>query len=158
MTKHPKRKMKPPVRAIVNWAARHDWVLQGEKDGSGHWVLKHARDGVVRLPDTPSDPRGLDNAKAEIRRKSGLPSESGPAARYRHESLGRERFDMDAAIGEARLRRAWEEAERLKRARIQVQLNEARRALESVNLRREPQVARELAARIVDLERQLNSP
>lgn len=157
MAKPHTRKMKAGIRAIVEWAAKHDWKLQGVKDGNGHWVLKHAEHGIVRLPDTPSETRGLANAKAEIRRKSGLPSDSGPAARYRHEGR-RERFDMDAAVKEARLRRAREEAEALRRAKIQLQITEARQALNLIDPRRDATVARELAARIVDLERQLNSP
>lgn len=151
------RKMKPAIRAIVTWAERHGWALQREKDGCGHWVLKHPGGATVRLPDTPGEYRGMENAKAEIRRKSGLPSESGPAARYRHEPR-RDRFDMEAAVREQRLRRAQEEAEALRRARVQVQVDEARRALQEVNPQRDPLLARELAARIVDLERQLNSP
>lgn len=109
------RKMKAEIRAIVEWAESHGWELQPAKDGNGHWVLKHPeRKATVRLPDTPGEYRGLANAKAEIRRKSGLPNESRPAARYRHEPH-REGFDMDSAIREARLRRAWEEAERRRR-------------------------------------------
>jgi hypothetical protein len=159
MAKPSKRKMKAAVRAIVDWAATHGWILQGEKDGSGHWILIHPEHGQVRLPDTPSDnDRGLANAKAKIRRMSGLSSDSGPAARYRHESRRRPRFDMEAAAREARLRRAREEAEALRRARLQIQLDEARHALRKVNPRRDPEVARELAARCVDLEQQLNSP
>lgn len=109
MPRRPIRKMKPEIRAIVQWAASHGWVLLDEKDGNGHWVLRHPVNGIVRLPDTPGERRGLANAKAEIRRKSGLSSESGPAAKYRHEPRG-ERFDMEAAVKEGRLRRAQEEA------------------------------------------------
>jgi hypothetical protein len=109
MAKSPMRKMKPGIRAIVLWAVEHGWTLDADKDGSGHWVLRHPTAGIVRLPDTPGERRGLVNAKAEIRRKSGLSSESGPAARYRHEPH-RDVFDMDAAVKEGRLRRAYEEA------------------------------------------------
>lgn len=109
MAKPRSRKMKAGIREIVVWAAEHGWQLDDEKDGSGHWVLRHPTGGTVRLPDTPGEWRGLANAKAEIRRRSGLSSDSGPAARYRHEAR-RERFDMDVAVREARLRRAQEEA------------------------------------------------
>lgn len=156
MAKPPTRKMKAGIRAIVEWAANHGWLLQDVKDGSGHWVLRHVEHGTVRLPDTPSETRGLANAKAEIRRRSGLPSDSGPAARYRHEGR-RERFDMDAAVKEARLRRAREEAEALRRAKIQLQITETRLALQMIDPRRDADVARELAARVIDLERQLNT-
>lgn len=103
--------MKAQIRALVDWAEAHEWVLQPDKDGNGHWVLRHPGGGVVRLPDTPGEHRGLLNARAEIRRKSGLPNDSGPAAKYRHESR-RDRFDMDVAVREQRLRAARIEAER----------------------------------------------
>ena len=158
MPKPPQRKMKPGIRAIVEWAAQHGWTLQDGKDGHGHWVLTHPVHAPVRLADTPKENgRTLVNAKMEIRRKSGLRNDSGPAARYRHEGR-RQGFDMDAALAERRLRAAQAEAEALRRARIEVQLQEARHALEGVDPRRDPKVARELATRIVMLERQLNSP
>ena len=103
--------MKAQIRAIVDWAESHEWELQPDKDGNGHWVLHHPRGEVVRLPDTPGERRGLLNARAEIRRKSGLPNDSGPAAKYRHESR-EERFSMEAALRERRLRAARNEAER----------------------------------------------
>src|SRR5687767_1217688 len=112
--KPPTRRMKPEIREIVTWAANHGWILQREKDGNGHWVLRHPEFGTVRLPDTPGDRRGFENARAEIRRKSGLPNESGTAARYRHEGH-HEGFDMEAALRERRLRAAHEEARRRKR-------------------------------------------
>jgi hypothetical protein len=158
MAKSSTRKMKPEIRQIVLWAARHDWQLQDEKDGNGHWVLKHPRVGVVRLPDTPGEFRGIANAKAEIRRKSGLPSESGPAARYRHESR-RDGFDMDAAVREARLRRAHEEVERRDRYRcledLSERLDRARAELAMINPRRDPVRAREAAAKVLEIETEL---
>lgn len=160
MAKPSTRKMKAAIREIVNWAASHGWQLQDEKDGNGHWVLRHPEAGTVRLPDTPGERRGIANAKAEIRRKSGLPNESGPAARYRHESR-RERFDMDAAVKEARLRRAYAEAADLARRRelerLSQELDQARAELALINPRRDPVRAREAAAKVLDLEQQLNS-
>ena len=55
-------------------------------------------------------------ARAEIRRKSGLPNDSGPAAKYRHEPR-QDRFSMEAALKEQRLRAAWREVEIRKRHR-----------------------------------------
>jgi hypothetical protein len=153
--------MKPAIRAIVDWARRHGWVLQPEKDGSGHWVLRHPDNGVVRLPDTPGEFRGFANAKAEIRRKSGLPNDSGPAARYRHEGRKKERFDMDAAVQEARLRRAEEEVAARQRylhiAALSEQLDQARAELAMINPRKEPTRAREAAAKVLAIQRQLNT-
>lgn len=150
------RKMKPAIRAIVEWATVNGWSLEDEKDGSGHWVLKYPKEkGVVRLPDTPGDYRGLANAKAEIRRKSGLPNESGPAAKYRHEGR-RDGFSMEATLKERRLRAAREEAERLRRQRLYEQLTWWQSTLRMINPRREPERSREIAAKIVELEQQLN--
>src|SRR5689334_12367356 len=98
MSRPSKRKMKSEIRAVADWAETHGWTLQEGKDSNGHWVLKHPKGGVVKLPDTPSDVRGVANARAEIRRKSGIRNDSGPAARYRHESRRRGGFDMDAAL------------------------------------------------------------
>lgn len=156
MPRPPQRKMKPGIRELVEWAGSHGWELQKEKDGNGHWVLKHPEAGTVRLADTPGEARGVANAKAEIRRRSGLPNDSGPAAKYRHEGR-RDGFDMEAALKEQRLRRAHEEAESLRQARVLVQLAETRRALEGVNPRRDPVVAHELATRVMTLKRQLNT-
>jgi hypothetical protein len=108
--------MKPSIRALVDWASQYDWALQPGKDGNGHWVLRHPGGGIVRLPDTPGEHRGLANARAEIRRKAGLPSDSGPAAKYRHEPH-EERFSMEAALREKRLRDAWREVEIRRRLR-----------------------------------------
>jgi hypothetical protein len=108
--------MKPAIRALVVWAEENGWQLQDEKDGNGHWVLRHPDGHIVRLPDTPGEIRGIANARAEIRRKAGLPSDSGPAAKYRHEPH-QERFSMEAALREKRLRDAWREAEIRRRHR-----------------------------------------
>lgn len=137
------RKMKPEIRGVVEWAARHGWTPQEGKDGSGHWVLTHPTAGSVRLPDTPGEYRGILNARAEIRRKSGLPSESGPAARYRHEPR-RDRFSMDQALRERRVRALLSEA-----------LDQARAELAAINPRRYPVQARESAERVLALEERL---
>lgn len=155
MAKPPTRKMKAGVRAVVEWAAEHGWRLDG-KDGGGHWVLRHPKGWAVRLPDTPSEGRGLANAKAQIRRLSGLSSDSGPAAKYRHESR-RERFDMDAAVREARLRRAYEEVAIRNRLFLSEELDRARAELAMIDPRREPLKAREAAAKVLHLRRKLNS-
>jgi hypothetical protein len=162
MAKPSTRKMKPEIRAIVEWAGKHGWKLRETKDGNGHWVLEHPKDGTVRLPDTPGEFRGFANAKAEIRRKSGLPNDSGPAARYRHTGRKREDgFDMDAAVREARLRRAEEEAAARQRflriADLSEQLAAAKAELAMINPRRDPVRAREAAVKVLAIQRQLNT-
>jgi hypothetical protein len=153
-------KLKPEIRQIVEWAERHQWTLTGKKDGNGHWALRHKSGEIVRLPDTPGEYRGLINAKAKIRRISGLPNDSGPAARYRHESRRRDRFDMEAACEELRQREA-ERAESPDRPpvdpdEIKTELAILRTVLESLNPRRHQIQARKLAHRILALERELN--
>lgn len=145
MPKPTTRKMKPEIREIVRWAASHDWIVQDEKDGKGHWVLWHPAGGIVRLPDTPGEYRGLENAKAQIRRRSNLPSESGPAARYRHESR-RDGFSMEAALKERRQRLALADA-----------LAQARAELAAIDPRRNPTLAREVAAKVTGLEERLDN-
>lgn len=105
-------KLKPEIQELVDWAQRHRWKLDSKPDGKGHPVLRKGG-STVRLPLTPSDHRGLKNAYADIRRISGIPSESGPAAKYKHEPKRkyRDRFDMDAAIREREERRKQLEAE-----------------------------------------------
>lgn len=146
-------KLKPEIRALVEWAAPYGWSLDGET-GRNHPVLRHTSGAELTLPSTPSDWRGLANTRADIRRISGIPSDSGPAARYRHEPR-RDRFDMDAAVREQRERRRREaeaEAEaRPLRASLAVKLE----ALRCLDPRRHSQHARYLAADIVALQRQL---
>lgn len=154
------RKMKPAIKAIVDWAKTHGWELDRDKDGNGHWVLRHPEDGVVRLPDTPGEIRGFANARAEIRRKSNLPNDSGPAARYRHEKR-KDRFNMDAAIREAAIRRAEEEAARRQRhlriAALTEEYDAACAELSSINPRKDPEGARKAAAKVLAIQRQLNT-
>lgn len=158
MPRPARRKLKPEIRAIVEWAETHGWKIQDGKDGNDHWVLKHPTDGTVRLADTPGEYRGFANARAEIRRKSGLPSDSGPAAKYRHEPR-QERFDMDAAVREARLRRAQEEVDALARQRryeaLEEELGALSEALSRVNPRNDPMLARMIAKKIARIKREM---
>lgn len=146
-----RRRMKPEIRAIVEWAEYHGWHCRDRKDGNGHWVLEHPEFGNTRLPDTPSDRRGLANAKAEIRRRSGLASDSGPAGKYRHEPRRRDQFSMDDVVRERRLRAAYAEAAAQARRRLTEDLELARAELNRIDPRREPVRAREQAAVIVAL-------
>ncbi|GHF94425.1 hypothetical protein [Streptomyces hydrogenans] len=156
------RKLKKEVREVVEWAEPLGWALQGETDSKNHWILRHVATGQdVHLPCTPRNTRTLENSKAKIRRLSGMSSESGPAARYRHESR-QSGFDMRSAAREAKGRA--EERERIAAehaewqadvAGIEAQLDEAMRALVALNPRRHPLQVRKLAVRIVELEEKL---
>lgn len=164
MPKPAKRKMKPEVREIVDWAEPHGWVLDDRPDGSDHWVLRHPSGETVRLPATPSEYRGTANAKAKIRRISGLPSESGPAAKYRHESYRRPRFDMDAAVRDLRDREAeraeaeQQEAERLaEMKRVKAEHDAALADLKAIDPRRQPGLARLVARKVVALKAHLKN-
>lgn len=160
-----KRKLKKEVREVVEWAEPLGWVLQEETDSNGHWVLRHVKTGQdVHLPCTPRNARTLENSKAKVRRISGVSSQSGPAANYRHQSGRRSGFDIKAAAREARDRaeeREQREAEyaawQAEVAEVQRQLDEALRTLVALNPRRHPIQARKLAARVVELEEKLDS-
>jgi hypothetical protein len=139
------------IRRIVDWAKPYGWELLSKKDGNGHWVLRHAEHGVVRLPETPGEIRGLANARADIRRKSGIPNDSGPAGRYRHEGR-RNGFDMDAALKERRIREAAAQAEQMARYRRReayiAERDEKMALLVEMDPRRENAQAKALARRV----------
>lgn len=164
-------RLKPEIRKIVDWAAQHGWSLGG-LTGSDHIQLVHISGKTTVLPQTPSDRRSLINAKADIRRVSGIANDSGPAARYRHEGR-RPRFDMRDVVRE---KRAWQrriaedeieayaeaearaEAEALREAEAEA-LRERLRAklavLHGLDVRRSQARARRLAGDIVELQQQL---
>ena len=156
------RKLKKEVREVVEWAQPLGWVLLEEKDSNNHWVLRHTASGEdVHLPCTPRNPRTLDNSRAKIRRVSGMSSDSGPAARYRHESR-RSQFDMRSAAREAKNRSEERERQAAEHSAWQAEvseterrLDEAMRALVALNPRRHPLKVRRLAARVVELEEKL---
>ncbi|WP_189951264.1 hypothetical protein [Streptomyces roseolus] len=157
------RKLKKEVREVVEWAEPLGWTLLEETDSHNHWVLRHDPTGqCVHLPCTPRNTRSLENSRAKIRRISGVPNDSGPAARYRHESPRQSRFDMRSATREAKQRaeerqRAASEyaAWKAEVADTEAQLDEAMRALVALNPRRHPLQVRKLAARVVELEEKL---
>ncbi len=157
------RKLKKEVREVVEWAEPLGWALQGETDSHGHWVLRHIATGQdVHLPCTPRNTRTLENSKSKIRRLSGAPNDSGPAARYRHESRSRPRFDMKSAVRESKGRTEEREQAAAEYAAWQAEvaeterrLDEAMRSLIALNPRRHPLKVRTLAAHIVELEERL---
>lgn len=97
--------LKPEMRELVQWAEQHGWHLEDKLDGRGHYVLRYKTGEYVTLSSTPGEYRGTANVRARIRRIAGLPSDSGPAARYRHEGKRRSRFNLDVAIAERDARR-----------------------------------------------------
>ncbi|MFE6222926.1 hypothetical protein [Streptomyces sp. NPDC057854] len=157
------RKLKKEVREVVEWAEPLGWTLLEETDSHNHWVLRHVATGQhVHLPCTPRNARTLENSKAKIRRISGTPNDSGPAARYRHESPRKSRFDMRSAIREAKERAEERERANSEYAAWQAevtdtesQLDKAMRALLALNPRRHPLQVRKLAAHVVELEEKL---
>lgn len=185
MAKPAIRKLKPEIREIVEWAQKYGWTFDGECDGQEHWILRHG-DDCVRLPATPSDTRRVaDNIKAKIRRISGIPNDSGPAGKYRHEPRKprNERFDIAAARREQRraefygitggytskredddaerrreeaLGRLAERAEREEALdRLRADHKAALAQLRAVNPRRNPALARQIARKVTDLQEQL---
>lgn len=159
MSRPPQRKMKPKVREIADWAGQHGWALADDATGGGHWVLKHPSGSTVALPSTPSDHRGLVNAKATIRRISKLPSDSGPAARYRHEPRRRreDRFNMGAAVAEANARAMARAAAQHQVGLLEEERDRLQAELEAVDPRKEPSLARLLARRITVLNKKIKS-
>lgn len=163
MPRPAKRKLKREVREVVEWAEPLGWRLTGETDSNDHWLLVHEASGqVVHLPCTPRNCKSLENSKAKIRRLTGISSDSGPAARYRHESQRRSKFDMGSAIREARQRAEDRERQAAEHAawqaevaEVEAQLDAAMRALVALNPRRHPIQARKVAARVVELEQKL---
>jgi hypothetical protein len=158
-------RLKPDVKSVIDWAVGHGWVFEGLTK-SDHFALRYPdKDAVVYLPQSPSDWRSMRNVKAKIREVSGIPSESGPAAKYRHESR-RPRFDMREVLRERRERAAREAAEALQAEAEAVALAEAawpiweqrREALADIGRcdpRRDQQRLRILAAKVLDFDRAL---
>jgi len=155
----PHRRMKPEIRELVDWAAQHGWSPADDVTGSGHRILKHTSGATVVLPTSPSDYRGLANTKATIRRVSGLPSDSGPAARYRHERRRRpwERFNMDAAVREARKREEARAALMGERDALEEERAMYLAELKALDPRKEPALARLLARRINLLDKRIKA-
>lgn len=167
------RRMKREVREIVEWAQRYGWTFDGECDGSEHWILRYG-DESVRLPATPSDYRSLANCKAKIRRVAGIPNDSGPAGKYRHEPRI-ERFSLDAATRDQRAAEKFgtggdwstetpDEAEERRKAvaarlaayaQLQADHSAALAQLREVNPRREPALARQIARKITELQNKI---
>ena len=173
MPKPAKRRMKREVREVVEWAQQYGWKFYGECDGSEHWII-HYGDETVRLPATPSDFRSLMNAKAAIRRIAGIPNDSGPAGKYKHEPR-RERFDLTRAVrsqkraaehgmagdwttetaDEAEERREATLARLAAYAELRAEHEAALAQLREVNPRRNPALARQIARKVTELEQKL---
>jgi hypothetical protein len=104
-------RLKPEIRAIVDWAEQLGWTIDPKQRSSGHYLMRHTSGATVTIPNTPSDYRALDNIRAQIRRSSDAEDQSHRSPKYRHERRHRDVFDMDAAIRErdARLSQALSE-------------------------------------------------
>jgi len=173
MPKPAKRKMKREVREVVEWAQRYGWTFDGECDGSEHWILRYG-DENVRLPATPSDYRSLANCKAKIRRIAGIPNDSGPAGKYRHEphrdqfSLTKARYEQlkaeEHGTGGGWTTKTADEAEERREAiltrlaafaELRAEHEAALAQLREVNPRRNPALARQIARKVTELELKL---
>lgn len=143
--------MRRDVKELVEWAQSLGWKMVDGDNRRAHHMLEHPNGTRVTFPKTPSDWRSLENTRAQIRRASGVRSQSGPAARYRHKP-NRNGFDMEAAVAEARLRAAQREVEararRERHAAYQAEHDALVAQLEKLDPRRSPNLARLLARRI----------
>lgn len=72
------------VRELVAYGERCGFLLEG-MDGRGHYVLTHPNGASVRIACTPGDYRGDDNARAEMRRTSGVTPPRPRAGRGRRQ-------------------------------------------------------------------------
>jgi hypothetical protein len=75
------------VTALIEYGALCGFSCDG-LNGRGHFRLVHPNGAVVRIPSTPGDYRGDDNARAEMRRLSGVSPERPNAGRPK-KGLGR---------------------------------------------------------------------
>jgi len=76
------------VRELIAYAQLCGFRLDGI-DGSEHFVLVHSNGSRYRVPGTPSEYRGDENAKADLRRLSGVTPPKPRAGKFRHERATR---------------------------------------------------------------------
>lgn len=71
------------VRELIAYATQCGFTRDGV-DGNGHILLIHPNGARCRIASTPGDYRGDDNARAEMRRLSGVTPPRPNAGRFRH--------------------------------------------------------------------------
>lgn len=86
------------VRDLIDYAALCGFTLDGT-DGQGHYCLVHPNGASTRIAATPGDFRGDKNARATMRRLSGVTPPRPRAGHYR-KGERRERFSMRDALRE----------------------------------------------------------
>lgn len=67
------------VQELMKRAKKQGWSVR--KTGSGHWSFKAPSGKTVVVAATPSDPRGMENARAELRR-AGLKEDAPERSRW----------------------------------------------------------------------------
>lgn len=70
------------VRELMKYAELCGFTVDG-KDGNEHFRLTHPNGSIVRVACTPGDLRGDDNARAEMRRKSGVTPPRANSGKYK---------------------------------------------------------------------------
>ena len=90
--------MNARTRELVSYGQACGFALDGV-DGNGHHILRHPNGAVVRLASTPGEYRGDDNARAEMRRKSGVTPPRHNSDKYR-KGVRSSGFSMSAALRE----------------------------------------------------------
>ncbi len=71
--------LKRELKSILSWAESHGWVIKRSK--SGHLEFKHPAGGLVFNGTTPSDPRGIKNLRAQLKRQTPRPPKEKPVPR-----------------------------------------------------------------------------
>lgn len=72
---------------MLSWCQKHGWEHTGFR-GSGHVEVTHKSGVVGIISSTPSDSRSRQNEKSMLLRLVGAHEEKPRAAKYRHRSTG----------------------------------------------------------------------
>lgn len=83
------------ARALIRYGEECGFTLSPSVDGNGHYLLVHLNGSRVRVAATPGDLRGDENARAEMRRKSGVTPKRANAGHYK-KGIGREQVRTPA--------------------------------------------------------------
>lgn len=87
------------VKELLEYARQCGFELEPEMDGQGHYVVTHPNGQRYRLAATPGSYRGDTNARADLRRISGVTPPRPRAAKYTTRP-NRDGFSMDRAVSD----------------------------------------------------------